>query len=101
MSEPLWLERRPHPSTPTRTIYRLRHDVPCSDGSSTPWVVVSWGRDNDTQIFPSTEQGNVLDMTGLVKFAHWCWWMPFDEAMTTYLTDPSVRNPFVEHGQEK
>ena len=106
MSE-LWTERRPHPTSAARYIYRLPHEVPydCynSDDNeyaragTTPWVVVSWGRDGDTQIFPSDEGGRVLDWTGLVRFGLWNRWMPNDEALTMYLTDPSVRSRFAAH----
>ena len=103
----LWREKKPHPTSMARDIYRLPHEVPFDRFNSeamdyvhagtTPWVVVSWGRDGDTQIFPSTDQGRILDWSGLVRFALWDWWVPRDEALTMYLTDEAVRNPHVAH----
>lgn len=109
MSGELWRDKRPHPTSMARDIYRLPHEVPFDrfdpetgdyvHAGTTPWVVVSWGRDGDTQIFPSSDEGRILDMSGLVRFGLWNWWVPRDEALTMYLTDESVRNGFVQHAQ--
>jgi hypothetical protein len=103
----LWLDRRPSPISMTRVVYRLPDEVPYDrfdpDAAdyvrvgTTPWVVVSHGRDGDTQIFPADEDGRICDTNGLVKYGLWDWWRDYDEALTEYLTDETVRNPLVDH----
>lgn len=58
----------------TRRLFELSHEVrfagpreTCSNAEGaerTRFVVVSWGRDGDTGVFPSNERGEVLDWLG-------------------------------------
>lgn len=102
----LWLEKRNHPKAHWKWLYRLPFEFVergwmGEELGRTDWVCVSWGRDNDTQIFPAPRDDfRVRDYAGLVEFALWGFWKDPDEAMTAYLTDPSVRNPYTDHPEE-
>jgi hypothetical protein len=53
----------------------------------TVYVVVSWGRDGDTCIFPSDDAGTILDMLGFKSWGHW---ENADAAMDEWLEMSSV-----------
>lgn len=100
-----WLEKKDHPRAYGRWMYRLPFEVPFFDDYGNPegsseWVVVSWGRDNDTNIFPCDEDGSILDFMGQVIYGLWGYWEDADTAMIAYLTDPTVRNPMTKHAKE-
>jgi len=80
LAEKVTYEEVPHSRPARRWLYKLSRpvrftqgfDKEYSDGEcTTEHVVVSWGRDGDTCIFPGDEDGRILDMLGWVGRDYW------------------------------
>ena len=71
-----------------RWVYRVEPPVPVEEWDNgaqayvpagfTDWLVVSWGREGDTAVFPADEKGRILDMMDVYAAE---WWEPHESAM--------------------
>lgn len=66
-----------------RWLYRLSETVTCREHTF-DYLILSWGRDGDTCVFPADETGKIIDFAGF----GWTWgphrWL-FPEEMQAYV----------------